>query len=156
MINTSSRRMLSVAVVLTLALVSCGDDVLGPRDVEFAASLGIDLDNMVENPSGLFYRDDVVGTGELAAAGDEVTLTYTGWLVNGTQFDSATGYTIPLNVTNLIAGFTEGVNGMQLGGTRTLVIPSELAYGSQANGAIPANAVIVFEITITALVKAQA
>ena len=156
MINTSSRRMLSVAVVLTLALVSCGDDVLGPRDVEFAASLGIDLDNMVESPSGLFYRDDVVGTGELAAAGDEVTLTYTGWLVNGTQFDSDTGYIITLNVTNLIAGFTEGVNGMQLGGTRTLVIPSELAYGSQGNDVIPANAVIVFEITITALVKAQA
>ena len=83
-------------------------------------------------------------------------MSYTGWLVDGIEFDSSDGFTFTLGVTNLIAGFTEGTTGMQLGGTRTLVIPSSLAFGSQGSGSIPADAVVVFTITVTALVKAQA
>lgn len=164
MIKKSSRRMVGLAVAVSLALVACGDDAVepepnlfgpNPRDVEFAASLGIDLDAMIETASGLFYRDDLVGTGELAANGDEVTLTYTGSLVDSAVFDSGE-LTVTLGVDPLIAGFLEGVLGMQLGGTRTIVIPSNLAYGSQGTGFIPPDAVLVFEITITALVKAPA
>ncbi len=157
MIKRSSRRTLGVAVAVTLALVACGgDDVFGPNpsDVVFAASLGIDLDDFTETTSGLFFRDDVMGTGELAAIGDEVTLTYTGWLVDGTVFDSG-GFTATVGGTPaLIEGFTEGIIGMQLGGTRTILIPSTLGYGSQGSGLIPANSVVVFEITVTALLKA--
>ena len=146
---------LSVAVAVTLALVACGDGTVfgpDPSDVEFAESLGIDLDSMIETTSGLFFRDDVVGTGEAAALGDDVTLTYTGWLVNGEQFDSG-GFTATLGETALIAGFTEGLVGMQAGGTRTIVIPANLAYGSAPNGTIPGDAVLVFELKVTAVVK---
>ncbi len=155
MIKGSTRRTIGLAAVLTLASAACGDDVFGPdpEDVEFAASLGIDLDAMTETESGLFFRDDVVGTGEPAALGDDVTLTYTGWLVNGEQFDSG-GFTATLGgEPALIAGFTEGLLGMQAGGTRTIVIPAHLGYGSVPNGSIPGDAVLVFELNVTAVVK---
>lgn len=146
-----------MAAVLTLALVACGDNVFGPepRDVEFAASLGIDLDAMTETASGLFIRDDVVGTGEPAVAGDQLTVLYTGWLVDGAQFDSYE-FPVTLGVTPLIDGFAEGLFGMQLGGVRTIVIPAHLGYGSQGKSkgpvSIPGDAVLVFELGLTGLV----
>jgi FKBP-type peptidyl-prolyl cis-trans isomerase FkpA len=154
MIMRSKGTRLSVAAAVTLALVACGDTLFGPdpRDVEFAASLGIDLGNMNETTSGLFYRDDVEGTGEPAALGDDVTLTYTGWLVDGEEFDSG-GFTATLGATSLIAGFTEGLVGMHAGGTRTIVIPAHLAYGPAGQGTIPGDAVLVFELMVTTVVK---
>jgi FKBP-type peptidyl-prolyl cis-trans isomerase FkpA len=156
MMKANAGKALGVAAALTLALAACGDSVFGPepKNVEFAASLGIELDAMNETASGLFIRDDVGGTGELAVLGDEVTVTYTGWLIDGEQFDSGQ-LVVTLGVTNLIAGFTEGLVGMQVGGTRTIVIPADLGYGSQEQGGIPGDAVLVFEIMVTDLVGAQ-
>ncbi len=164
MIKRSSRRMLGVAVAVTLALVACGDDPVdegpnlfgpNPREVEFAESLGIDLDNMTETESGLFFHDDVEGTGEPAALGDVVTVDSTGWLVFANEFDSGT-LQVTLGETPLIDGFTEGIIGMQLGGTRTIVIPASLAYGTQGSGStIPGDAVLVFEISLTAIGEAE-
>ena len=162
MIKTSSRRTLGVTVAVTLTLMACGNDAAdpgpnlfgpNPRDVEFAELLGIDLDNMTETASGLFYRDDVVGTGEPAASGDFVSVTYTGWLVFANEFDSGSGLDITIGVTPLIEGFTEGLIGMRLGGTRTIVMPSRLGYGSAGTGRIPGDAVLVFELIVTGLVK---
>ena len=162
MIKQSSSKMLGIAVAVTLAFAGCGDNAVdsgpnefgpNPRDVVFDASLGIDLDAMTETPSGLFYLDDPVGTGELAATGDLVTLTYTGWLVDGTEFDSRQLNLITVG-PGYIPGFTEGIIGMQKDGTRKIVIPASLAYGAQGLGNIPPNAVIVFEITLTMLIKA--
>ena len=152
MIKTNTGRALGAAVALTLALAACGDNPFGPdpTKVEFTASLGIDLDAMTETASGLFIRDDVAGTGEPAVLGDQVTLTYTGWLVDGEQFDSGE-LMVTLGVTGLIQGFTEGVVGMRVGGTRTIVIPADLAYGSQEPPGIPADAVLVFELLVTEL-----
>ena len=150
-----------VALAVTLALVACGDDPVdpgpnlfgpNPRDVEVAESLGIDLDSMTETASGLFYRDDVEGTGEAAAMGDVVTVSYTGWLAKANEFDSGQLH-ITLGETALIDGFTEGVIGMKLGGTRTIVMPSSLGYGSGGAGQIPGDAVLVFELMVTALFK---
>ena len=164
MIEQSSRRILAVAVSVTLALAACGgggvnleSDEFGPdpEEVEFEASLGIDLDDMFKTMSGLFYRDDPVGTGEFAATGDLVSLTYTGWLVDGAQFDSGTLTLITVGgPPALIEGFTEAIIGMQPGGTRKVVIPATLAYGSQGAVKIPANAVVVFELTLTTLIEA--
>ena len=95
-----------------------------------------------------------MGTGEPAALLDTVTLTYTGWLVNGEVFDSG-GFPATLGVTALIPGFTEGIVGMRVGGTRTIVIPADLAYGSAGQGSIPGNAVLVFEIMLTLVVRAS-
>jgi FKBP-type peptidyl-prolyl cis-trans isomerase FkpA len=161
MIKRSSRRTLGVAAtVMTLVLVGCGDDPVdpgpnlwgpNPRDVEFAESLEIDLDSMTETSSGLFYRDDVEGTGEAAAMGDAVTVSYTGWLAKANEFDSGV-LQITLGETPLIDGFTEGIIGMKLGGTRTIVMPASLGYGTQGSGSkIPGDAVLVFELIVSAL-----
>ncbi len=158
--------MLGVAVAVTLALAACGGGGVdlelesnefgpNPEEVEFADSLGIDLNDMTKSTTGLYYRDDPVGTGEFAATGDLVSLTYTGWLVDGTQFDSGTLTLITVGgPPALIEGFTEAIIGMQPGGTRKVVIPATLAYGSQGPVNIPANAVVVFEVTLTTLIKA--
>ncbi len=162
MTKKNSRRTFGVmALAVTLALVACGDDPVdpgpnlfgpNPRDVEFAESLEIDLDSMTETASGLFYRDDVEGTGEAAAMGDFVTVSYTGWLAKANEFDSGQ-LQITLGEPGMIDGFTEGVIGMKLGGTRTIVMPSSLAYGSEGKGRVPGDAVLVFELVLTSLVK---
>ena len=161
MIKRSSRWKLGVAVASTLTLIACGNDATdpgpnefgpNPRDVEYAESLGIDLDNMTETSSGLFYRDDVVGTGEPAASGDFVKVTYTGWLVFANEFDSGE-LDVTIGVTPLIDGFTEGLVGMRLGGTRTIVMPSRLGYGSAGIGRIPGDAVLVFKLIVTEFAK---
>ena len=155
MIKGSSRRTLGVTGAVTLALVACGGNPLGPdpRDVEFAASLGIDLDSMTETASGLFYRDDIVGTGDVAAAGDSATVAYVLWLVDGTPIDDGI-FPFLLGAGRSIAGFDEGVTGMRVGGERTVVIPAPLAYGSGGAGdAIPGDAVLVYELGLTTVRK---
>ncbi len=154
MIKRNAARTFGVAAVLTLALVACGDNPFGPdpTDVEFAASLGIDLAAMTRTASGLYIRDDVVGTGEPAVAGDQVTVMFTGWLVDAIQFDSGE-FTFTLGNPNFTAGLTEGLIGMQVGGTRTIVIPASLAFGSQGGDGIPDDAVLVYELTLTALLR---
>ena len=154
MIMGSTGRTIGMALTLTAGLLACGDNAFGPEPtgVEFTASLEIDLSAMTQTASGLYIGDDMVGTGEISAElGDEATVIYTGWLVDGEQFDSGE-LVASLGVTNLIAGFTEGILGMRIGGTRTIVIPADLGYGSQAYQGIPANAVLVFELMLTSLV----
>ena len=153
MIKKSAGKVLGVTAIMTLALAACGDNAFGPdpAEVTFAASLGIDLANMTQTTSGLYYRDDVVGDGPVAVAGDVVAVTYTGWLVDGTQFDSGFLPPFELKAGNAIAGFIEGLTGMAVGGERTIVIPASLGYGSSGQGVIPEDAVLVFEIVLDIL-----
>jgi len=112
---------------------------------------------VVANPAQFSATDVVLGTGTEAAAGKTVTVTYTGWLYSdtatdhkGTQFDAGT-FSFMLGANQVIAGFDQGVTGMKVGGKRTLLIPSSLGYGSSANGAIPANSGLVFDVALTAV-----
>ena len=158
MIKRSMGRMMGTVAVVTLALgiAACGDNAFGPdpEDIEFAASLGIVLDDMTRTASGLYIRDDVVGEGEPADIGDQVTVAYTGRLVDGNVFDSNTAFTLTIGSTRLIEGFTEGVTGMRVGGMRTIVIPADLAYGSDGREGVPGNAVLVFDIELISLLRA--
>ncbi|MFZ5558216.1 MAG: FKBP-type peptidyl-prolyl cis-trans isomerase [Pseudomonadota bacterium] len=102
-------------------------------------------------PSGLMIEDLAVGAG--ATAGQHVTVHYTGWLTNGTQFDSSKDrgdpFSFPLGARRVIAGWDEGVQGMKVGGKRKLTIPPELGYGPRGAGAvIPPNATLVFEVEL--------
>ena len=150
----SSRRRLGAAAAVTLAIAACGDSPLGPlpSDVEFDASLGIDLASMTETESGLFVLDVVVGAGEIVVAGDSATVAYELWLADATEIDSPflVGTVGPGGV---IAGFDEGVTGMRVGGKRTIVIPASLGYGSLGTPGIPGDAVLVYELNLTALRK---
>ena len=108
----------------------------------------------------LQIKDLKVGKGATAKAGDSVTVDYTGWLMNGTKFDSSVDrkqpYTFPLGAGRVIAGWDQGVAGMKVGGKRELIIPSDLAYGAQGagNGVIPPNATLKFDVELLAVANA--
>lgn len=98
----------------------------------------------------LTVEDVTIGTGATAVSGDTVTVTYVGTLTNGTQFDAGT-FSFRLGANQVIAGFDQGVLGMRVGGRRRLTIPPNLGYGSQANGPIPANSTLKFDITLVSI-----
>jgi FKBP-type peptidyl-prolyl cis-trans isomerase FkpA len=107
-------------------------------------------------PSGLTIEDLVPGDGAAAAAGQRVTVHYTGSLTNGDKFDSSKDRNDPfvfnLGAGQVIRGWDEGVQGMQVGGTRKLTIPPELGYGARgAGGVIPPNATLIFEVELLAI-----
>jgi FKBP-type peptidyl-prolyl cis-trans isomerase FkpA len=104
-------------------------------------------------PSGLTIEDMTVGSGAAAAAGQKVKVHYTGWLTNGTKFDSSKDrgdpFEFPLGGGRVIKGWDEGVQGMKVGGKRKLTIPPGLGYGARgAGGVIPPNATLVFEVEL--------
>jgi len=102
--------------------------------------------------------DTVAGTGKTATAGENVTVHYTGWLYlpnapehHGAQFDSSRGrepFTFRLGSGGVIPGWDQGVDGMKVGGKRTLVIPAALGYGSDGAGPIPPNANLIFDVEL--------
>jgi FKBP-type peptidyl-prolyl cis-trans isomerase FkpA len=117
-------------------------------DGEFAPSLGIDLATMNLSPSGLYWIDTQVGTGDEAVEGLTATVQFSGWLRNGVLFDTGE-FTFFLDPeTNVIAGFLEGTLGMKVEGVRKLVVPPHLAWGPEGNGVIPPNATVVFQIEL--------
>ena len=104
-------------------------------------------------PSGLICEDVTIGSGVAAGLGQPVSVHYTGWLTDGTKFDSSKDrnepFEFPLGAGYVIRGWDEGVQGMKAGGMRKLTIPPELGYGARgAGGVIPPNATLIFELEI--------
>jgi len=107
----------------------------------------------ITTASGLIYDDVTEGQGDIAQAGQQVTVHYTGYLTNGTKFDSSKDrndpFVFPLGAGHVIKGWDEGVQGMKVGGVRKLTIPPQLGYGERgAGGVIPPNATLVFDVEL--------
>jgi FKBP-type peptidyl-prolyl cis-trans isomerase FkpA len=130
----------------------------GQEDLLNRLSIHIDKDPIMKTtPSGLQYEDTVVGTGMQASPGNSVTVHYTGWLYNdgvqGAKFDSSRDRNNPfvfaLGAGMVIRGWDEGVAGMLVGGSRSLIIPAALGYGERgAGGVIPPNATLKFDVEL--------
>lgn len=113
-------------------------------------------DAPVTEPTELVVEDVSIGSGEAVSEGNEVTVHYTGTLLNGTKFDSSLDRGQPFQFTvgtgQVISGWDQGLIGMMVGGKRRLIIPASLAYGDRSpSPLIPANSALVFEIDLLAL-----
>jgi FKBP-type peptidyl-prolyl cis-trans isomerase len=107
----------------------------------------------VTMPDGLKYTDEQVGTGAEAVPGKTAVVHYTGWLLDGTKFDSSLDrkqpFSFPLGAGQVIKGWDEGVAGMKVGGKRTLIVPPALGYGARGAGnVIPPNATLKFDVQL--------
>jgi len=109
--------------------------------------------SMQESQGQLKIEDLVVGTGEAAVVGKNVTVHYTGTLTDGTKFDSSvdrgTPFTFSLGAGEVIPGWDQGIVGMKVGGKRKLTIPPSLGYGEAGAGdVIPPNSTLIFEVEL--------
>lgn len=134
-------------LVSIISIASCKKD--DQRDIDqqliedFINEHNLDADS---TSSGLYYVIDEPGSAEHPTLSDVVTVTYVGFLLNGDIFDSRPNQTFPLN--QVIAGWQEGIPLFGKGGKGLLIIPSHLGYGDRVISGIPANSVLVFDITL--------
>lgn len=155
-ITQISRRAVAACALIASSACLSGESVsVNEAQIEqtsFAASLGVNLAASTKTANGTYYRDLVVGTGATVATGQTITVRYTGWLANGTQFDSNTTKPDPLTFKvgsgQVIAGFDDGLVGAKVGSQRQLIIPPSLGYGPYDYGPIPGNSVIVFKVEV--------
>jgi FKBP-type peptidyl-prolyl cis-trans isomerase len=127
-------------------------DISDPATATYAPELDVNIDEMERTEAGLYYEIVTPGSGATVSAGQTAVVEYTGWLPNGTQFDSSRGrepFAFPVGAGQVIAGWDQGVAGMTVGEQRLLVIPPALGYGAMGSGGvIPPNATLVFEVEL--------
>ncbi len=143
-------RALAGALLVAVAAACTTTEPSGTsiEQTKFADTLHIDLTKFTKLTSGMYVRDSIIGTGKALVAGDSVSTHYIGDLANATTFDSnlpgQTPFGVRIGAGQVIPGFEIGLQGMQPGGKRIMLIPSELGYGAASVGPIPAYSVLVF------------
>ncbi len=157
------RRGIALPLLGAAALLSaCGSESTAPNipsnpAVEtYASPLGVTIASMTKRSDNLYVQDLVIGTGAEAIAGDSISVAYSGFLINGSRFDTSVGrgpFEFKLGLGRVIPGWDQGLAGMKVGGKRKLVIGSEFGYRNQRQGPIPANSTLVFDVELLGVVK---
>ena len=144
-----------LSIILVLALFSCqkpsSEKENEVTETQSTTVQVLAVDKEFTTPTGLKYIDMVLGTGKTPKTGDRVKVHYTGTLEDGTKFDSSRDRNKPFEFTlggRVIQGWNEGVATMQEGGTRKLIIPPDLGYGSRNAGLIPPNSILLFDVEL--------
>ncbi|HAO64457.1 TPA: peptidylprolyl isomerase [Candidatus Taylorbacteria bacterium] len=162
MSTLGKKEWIAIAVALAVVLVFLGSKFWGtapytPVSSQTITSTTTNVDNTVDNSNatktGLIIKDVVVGTGTVAKAGNLVSVQYTGKFADGKVFDSSIPRGKPidfmLGAGQVIKGWDQGIDGMKVGGERTLTIPPELGYGATGYPpVIPANATLFFDVKL--------
>jgi FKBP-type peptidyl-prolyl cis-trans isomerase len=143
----------SALALFALILSACGGSDGGDGAASAGGDFAVDSAALTKTQSGLQYQDVTVGNGAQAGQGQTAVVHYTGWLTDGTKFDSSrdrgTPFSFPIGAGQVIAGWDEGVAGMKVGGRRKLVIPANLGYGEMgAPPVIPPGATLVFDVEL--------
>ena len=143
--------------ITAVAIAACSEKDARPSAESKPAAAAAPA-SAVTTPSGLSYVDIVVGSGLQPISGKPVKVHYTGWLENGTKFDSSVDrgepFVFTVGVGEVIPGWDEGVMTMKVGGKRRLIVPSQLGYGATgAGGVIPPNATLIFEVELLDVAK---
>lgn len=145
--KNSIMKQINIIITALLVATACGPTAQNP-------STQLSTNQTQGNQKmGLIIEELTKGTGSEAVKGKTITVHYTGWLTDGTKFDSSLDrgqpFTVKLGAGEVIKGWDEGFAGMRVGGKRKLTIPPELGYGSRAvGGVIPANATLIFEVEL--------
>jgi len=143
---------------VAVGLVGCGEDPVSVEfevieEITFAPSLNIDLAAMERRSTGVYFQDLIPGGGEEVVFGTTPTVTFTGWLANGTEFDSGT-FSFFMGGGRVIGGLEDGLLNARAGGTRLIIVPPNRGYGGQVltgptgQVIVPAGSVLVFEVTV--------
>ena len=156
----SDRRRLSRLATLVAALAVSGCSSLEItvteseseviEEVVFADGLGIDLEQMIRLESGVYILDDVVGDGPEIGESSIAAITFIGWLRTGVVFDQ-NQFSFTMGQREVVPGLEHGVLGMRVGGTRLIIIPPELGYGSAISGGIPPGSILVIQVELIAV-----
>ena len=146
------------AIIVLVSLVIYVSDAAAAKKMSDGSDGSVSDPALKELSPGVQYRDVKAGVGEECPSGAEVKIHYTGWLPDGTVFDSSKdrGQPAQFKLANLIKGWQEGIPGMKPGGIRKLVIASEKGYGASGSGKIPGGSTLIFEVELVEVISRKA